>query len=85
MTVHELIGLLVRKPALARVVVRGYEGGLSDVRFEDVHTVEIKLNHYERDVEELGWYQGEIYGAHIEVDKDGDETAVLIDRDHWQQ
>lgn len=85
MTVKELIVLLAGMPVEAPVVVRGYEGGLSDVRFEDVNTVDIKLNHYERDVEELGWYQGEIYGAHLEVDKDGDETAVLIDRDHWQQ
>ena len=82
MTVQELIGLLVRMPAEARVVVRGYEAGLSDVKFEDVNTVEIELNHYEREDDDLP--HGEIYGAHIEVDKDGDETAVLIDRDHWQ-
>ncbi len=72
MNVSELIEKLKDFPADTRVVVRGYEGGFSDM--DEIEETEIYLNCY------TGWYYGpheEVEYAH-EVDKDKEKVPAII-------
>ena len=68
MKVKELLTLLLKMPADADVVTKGYEGGVDDI----VNVQLVKLN---RDVHDE-WY----YGRH-KIKEDGDIQAVFIQRE----
>jgi hypothetical protein len=67
-TVAELIGLLTQYPGGLRVVIRGYEGGISDITAPE--RIEIDLN--ANDAKD--WF----FGPHEEAR--GGSPAVLIVR-----
>ena len=68
MTVLELIKILESKNPSSRVVVSGYEDGLSDIG--NVRDIALKINVNSEDY----------YGPHEEVDSGEDEKAIYIAR-----
>ena len=67
MNVQELIQHLEKLDPNTRVIIRGYEGGFSDIT--NIADIPIKLN------VNTAWY----YGPHEEVyDEDADERAYLL-------
>jgi len=70
MTTSELITELQKQPPDMRVVIGGYEGGVSDVDGAEVISIELNCN-----IDE--WY----YGNHDECNEsEEDEKAFIIGR-----
>ncbi|TDN62430.1 antitoxin Xre/MbcA/ParS toxin-binding domain-containing protein [Paraburkholderia sp. BL10I2N1] len=81
MTVAELLEILQRLPASARVIVQGYESGFNDVTGAAPQPIVVNGGHRERD--RLGPYVPAVQGggdheSPSEIDAAADELAMLI-------